>query len=146
MTTYCGEAPGHVHAEDAHVLADMGAAGAALVAGPVDDVRLGRDVFAQLRRGRTRAVPNHDPGHLVAEVIGGGPKFSCAHGSQRSMWTSVPHTLAASTRISSSPGPGVGTGTSLTAAPGAAVSLTSARMVVPSGGVSRTACGWEVIW
>ena len=44
------------------------------------------------------------------KIIGGGPKLACAHGSQRSMWTSVPHTLAAWTRTRTSPGPGCGNG------------------------------------
>ncbi len=42
-----GEGAGDVDAQDAHVLAYMGAAGAALVARPIDPVRLGRDELAQ---------------------------------------------------------------------------------------------------
>ena len=55
---------------------------------------------------RPGRVPTTTPAISWPNVIGGGPKFSCAHGSQRSMWTSVPHTLAAWTRTRISPGPG----------------------------------------
>ena len=47
----------------------------------------------------------------------------CAQGSQLKMCRSVPHTLAASTRTSTWPGPGVGTGTSRTSIPGAELGL-----------------------
>src|SRR5918992_4824303 len=74
--------------------------------------------------------PTTVPAISCPKTIGGVAKFSWAHSSQRSMWTSVPHTLAASTRTSSSPGPGRGIGTSRMAAPGPGASLTSARMVM----------------
>ena len=54
-------------AEDLHVLAHVGAARPALVAGPIDDVRLSGDVFPKRDPGRARAARHDDAGHLVAE-------------------------------------------------------------------------------
>ena len=62
-----GEGAGDVHAKDAHVLADEGPAGAALVARPVDDVRLRGDHVADLDSRRARATRHDDAGHLMAE-------------------------------------------------------------------------------
>ncbi len=94
--------------------------------------------------------PTTTPAISWPNTIGGGPKLSCAHLSQRSMWTSVPQTDAASTRTRISPGPGCGMGTSRTAAPGAAFSLTSARMVVPMPGADASSagasCAFTVCW
>ena len=54
-------------AQDAHVLAHVGAAGAALVARPIDDVRLGGDSLANRDARRARSARDDDAGHLMAE-------------------------------------------------------------------------------
>src|SRR5881296_2138219 len=56
----------------------------------------------------------------------GGLMRPSAHASQSAMWTSVPHTPACRTAMSTSPGPGVGFGTDTTFSPGARFSLTIA--------------------
>src|SRR5947208_10858902 len=56
----------------------------------------------------------------------GGLMRPSAHASQSAMWTSVPHTPACRTAMSTSPGPGVGFGTDTTFSPGARRSLTIA--------------------
>src|SRR5574337_1946793 len=63
------------------------------------------------------------------KTIGVGPKLAWAQSSQRSIWMSVPQTLAASTRTRISPGPGSGTGTSRNSRPGARAGFTRARIV-----------------
>src|SRR6267143_3351966 len=58
----------------------------------------------------------------------GGLMRPSAHASQSAMWTSVPHTPACRTAMSTSPGPGDGFGTVATFRPGARRSLTIACM------------------
>ena len=101
-----GEGARYVDTEDAQVLADVGASGPALVARPVDEVGLGGDELAERDAAGARPMGDDDAGHLVAEDHRRRAEVLLAHGSQRSMCTSVPQTLAASTRTSSSPGPG----------------------------------------
>src|SRR2546430_688502 len=57
-----------------------------------------------------------------------------AHASQSAMWTSVPHTPACRTAISTSAGPGDGFGTVATFRPGARRSLTIACMKTRDAG------------
>src|SRR2546422_2128353 len=58
----------------------------------------------------------------------------CAHASQSAMWTSVPHTPACRTAMSTSPGPGDGFGTVATFRPGTRCSLTMAFMETRDAG------------
>src|SRR6184192_2852655 len=58
----------------------------------------------------------------------------CAHASQSAMWTSVPHTPAWRTAMSTSPGPGDGFGTVVTLRPGARFSFTIACMKARDAG------------
>src|SRR6059036_3388728 len=64
----------------------------------------------------------------------GGLMRPCAHASQSAMWTSVPHTPACRTAISTSAGPGDGFGTVATFRPGARRSLTIACMKTRDAG------------
>src|SRR6266566_8812 len=56
-----------------------------------------------------------------------------AHASQSAMWTSVPHTPACRTAMSTSPGPGDGLGTVVTLRPGARFSFTIACIEAGKG-------------
>src|SRR2546430_12384005 len=58
----------------------------------------------------------------------------CAHASQSAMWTSVPHTPACRTAMSTSPGPADGFGTVATFRPGTRCSLTMAFMETRDAG------------
>src|SRR2546427_838853 len=62
----------------------------------------------------------------------------CAHASQSAMWTSVPHTPACRTAMSTSPGPGDGFGTVATFRPGTRCSLTMAFMETRDAGCERS--------
>src|SRR5436309_2873504 len=63
----------------------------------------------------------------------GGLMRPSAHASQSAMWTSVPHTPACRTAMSTSRGPGVGFGTVATFKPGARRSLTIACIEAGTG-------------
>src|SRR2546428_13224986 len=58
----------------------------------------------------------------------------CAHASQSAMWTSVPHTPACRTAMSTSPGPADGLGTVATFRPGTRCSLPMAFMETRDAG------------
>src|SRR5438105_2456670 len=64
----------------------------------------------------------------------GGLMRPSAHASQSAMWTSVPHTPACRTAMSTSRGPGVGFGTVATFNPGARFSFTMACMQTRDAG------------
>src|SRR6266550_473545 len=63
----------------------------------------------------------------------GGLIRPSAHASQSAMWTSVPHTPACRTAMSTSPGPGDGLGTVVTLRPGARFSFTIACIEAGKG-------------
>src|SRR6266496_122537 len=67
----------------------------------------------------------------------GGLIRPSAHASQSAMWTSVPHTPACRTAMSTSPGPGDGLGTVVTLRPGARFSFTIACMKARDAGCGR---------
>ena len=109
MTAYCGEGARRVHAQDAQVLAHVGAPGAALVAGPVHEVGLRGDQLAERHaRRRPGRAPRRLPAISWPKIIGRpevllGPRDPSARCGRpcRRRWR--PATL---TRTS--PGPGFG--------------------------------------
>jgi hypothetical protein len=117
------EGPVAVDPDALGVDAQVAPAGAAVAAPAADDVTLAGD---ELTRGSTSVTsePTSATSPLSSwPTIIGGRTVSAAHWSQSCRWRSVPHSPARRTRIFTSRGPGVGSGTSISVQSGASSGL-----------------------
>ena len=111
------EGAGAVHPDPEGVAAEMPAPGAAVAAEAADDVPLARDAVADPKRVTAAPVAAMRPTNSWPTTIGTGT-VAAAQASQFQMCTSVPQIALLSTAISTSFGPGSGTGTSCMAEAG----------------------------